>query len=94
MGDKVVSGKLTVGECAMNALTLAFSIQMLMVAIGVGTGVGVNAILSRSLGMGDRKKARKLQEILFFSAFARSWYSCFSESLGWVLILIVKQTMQ
>lgn len=69
MGDKVVSGKLTVGECAMNALTLAFPIQMLMVAIGVGTGVGVNAILSRSLGMGDRKKASKIAGNSIFLGF-------------------------
>lgn len=46
-----------VGEQALNALTLAFPIQMLMVAISIGTGVGVNALLSRSLGQGDRKKA-------------------------------------
>ncbi len=28
------------GEAALNALTLAFPVQMLMVAIGIGTGVG------------------------------------------------------
>lgn len=46
-----------VGEQALNALTLAFPIQMLMVAVAIGTGVGVNALLSRSLGQGDRKQA-------------------------------------
>jgi putative MATE family efflux protein len=40
-----------------NALSLAFPVQMLMIAIGVGLGVGVNAMLSRELGAGDRKKA-------------------------------------
>lgn len=45
------------GDYAVNALTLAFPVQMLMVAIGVGTGVGVNALLSKSLGEGNRKKA-------------------------------------
>ena len=45
------------GEAALNALTLAFPVQMLMVAIGIGTGVGTNALLSKSLGQGDRKKA-------------------------------------
>lgn len=40
-----------------NALSLAFPVQMLMIAIGVGLGVGVNAMLSRALGEGDRKKA-------------------------------------
>lgn len=44
-------------DYAMNAMTLAFPVQMLMVAIGVGTGVGINALLSRSLGEGNRKKA-------------------------------------
>ena len=45
------------GEEALNALTLAFPVQMLMVAVGIGTGVGVNALLSRSLGQNDREKA-------------------------------------
>ncbi|MGL5434113.1 MAG: MATE family efflux transporter [Lachnospiraceae bacterium] len=45
------------GDAGVNALTLAFPIQMLMIAIGVGTGVGINAMLSKSLGMGDRKQA-------------------------------------
>lgn len=47
------------GEMALNALTLAFPVQMLMVAIGVGTGVGVNALLAKSLGQGDMEKAGK-----------------------------------
>ena len=45
------------GEMALNALTLAFPVQMLMVAIGIGTGVGTNALLSKSIGQGDYKKA-------------------------------------
>lgn len=45
------------GELALNALTLAFPIQMLMVAIGIGTGVGTNALLARRLGEGNREKA-------------------------------------
>lgn len=48
------------GDAAVNALTLAFPVQMLMVAIGVGTGVGINALLSRSLGEGNRKKASQI----------------------------------
>ena len=47
------------GESAINALTLAFPVQMLMVAIGIGTGVGVNVLLARSLGEGDKEKASK-----------------------------------
>ena len=45
------------GDYAVNALTLAFPIQMLIVAIGVGTGVGTNALLSRNLGRGTVRKA-------------------------------------
>lgn len=48
------------GEYGVNALTLAFPIQMLMIAIGVGTGVGINALLSKSLGEGNREKASKI----------------------------------
>ena len=45
------------GEQALNALTLAFPVQMLMVAIGIGTGVGVNVMLARSLGEKNIDKA-------------------------------------
>ena len=48
------------GEAALNALTLAFPIQMLMVAIGIGTGVGAGALLSMNLGMGNRDKVNKV----------------------------------
>ncbi len=47
------------GELALNALTLAFPVQMLMVAIGIGTGVGVNALLAKRMGQGDVEKASK-----------------------------------
>lgn len=47
------------GEMALNALTLAFPVQMLMIAVGIGTGVGVNVLLARSLGQKDFEKASK-----------------------------------
>lgn len=47
------------GEAALNALTLAFPVQMLMVAIGIGTGVGMNALLSKSLGQGNQERANR-----------------------------------
>lgn len=50
-------GLLHAGDLAVNALTLAFPIQMLITALCVGTGVGVNAALARSLGAGDREQA-------------------------------------
>lgn len=48
------------GELALNALTLAFPVQVLMIAIGIGTGIGTNALLSKSLGQGDFKKVSKV----------------------------------
>ena len=55
-----VGGMKEGGERALNALTLAFPVQMLMVAIGIGTGVGMGALLSKSLGQGDREKASQV----------------------------------
>lgn len=49
----------TNGEMALNALTLAFPVQMLMVAVGIGTGVGVNALLAKSMGQKDTERANK-----------------------------------
>lgn len=45
------------GEKAVNALTLAYPIQILMIALGVGTGVGINSALARTLGQKNRKLA-------------------------------------
>lgn len=47
-------------ESALNALILVFPVQMLMVAIAIGTGVGTNALLARTLGQGNAKKAAKV----------------------------------
>ncbi len=46
-----------VSENALTAVTLAFPIQNLLIAVGSGTGVGINALLSRSLGAKEFKKA-------------------------------------
>ncbi len=58
-----------VGELAMNALTLAFPVQMLMIAIGIGTGVGMNALLSKSLGQNDEEKVSRIAGNGFTLAF-------------------------
>lgn len=47
------------GDKAINALTLAFPIQMLIMALGVGTGVGINAMIAKNLGRGDREQASR-----------------------------------
>lgn len=54
-----VSNMASGGEAALNALTLAFPVQMLMIAVSIGTGVGMNALLSKSLGAGDKETAAK-----------------------------------
>lgn len=55
-----VSNMASNGEAALTALTLAFPVQMLLVAFGVGTGVGANALLSRTLGEGNREKVNRV----------------------------------
>lgn len=54
------------GELALNALTLAFPVQMLMVAVSVGTGVGTNALLSKCLGAGENEKAGRVTGVSIF----------------------------
>ncbi len=73
--DSIFVANMEGGEAALNALTLAFPVQMLMVAIGVGTGVGVNALLSKSLGQGDEKKASRVAGNAFFLGIVI--YACF-----------------
>ncbi len=63
-----VSNMATYGEESLNALTLAFPMQMLMVAIGIGTGVGTNALLAKSLGQGDKEKASRVAGNAIFLA--------------------------
>ena len=54
-----VSNMRTGGEQALNALTLAFPMQILMVAVGIGTGVGANVLTAKSLGSGNAEQANR-----------------------------------
>ena len=57
-----------VSEEALTAVSLAFSLQNMMIAVGVGTGVGVNAMLSKSLGEKNQKRANaKAENGIFLS---------------------------
>ena len=59
--DSAFVGNMRSGsEAALNALTLVFPVQMLMVAVGIGTGVGINALLARTFGQENGKKAAKV----------------------------------
>ena len=61
---------LDMGDKAVNALTLAFPIQMLIIAFNVGTGVGVNASLSKYLGEKKRGQASQVAgNALFLAVF-------------------------
>lgn len=55
--DSIFVSKLS--EDALNAVSLAFPVQNLMISVSVGTGVGINALLSRSLGQKNQKKANQ-----------------------------------
>ncbi len=58
-----------VSENALTAVSLAFSLQNMMFAVGIGTGVGVNALLSKSLGEKNQKRANATAENgIFLSA--------------------------
>lgn len=54
-----VSNMQTGGEDALNALTLAFPLQILTVAVSIGTGVGANVLIAKSLGQKDTELTGK-----------------------------------
>ena len=53
-------------EDALTAVSLALPVQNIMIALAVGTGVGVNALVSRSLGEGNRRRAEKAANVQVF----------------------------
>ena len=81
-----------VSESAVTALSLAFPIQNLMIGFSTGIGVGMNALLSKSLGEGNRERANRaagngillaLIAVVLFMVFgmvgARPYYAMQSE---------------
>lgn len=58
-----------IGEDALTAVSLAFSMQQLMIAVSAGTGVGVNALLSKRLGMKDFEGANRAANTGVFLSF-------------------------
>lgn len=46
-----------ISENALTAVSLAFPLQTLLIAVAAGTGVGINAVLSKSLGEKNFKRA-------------------------------------
>ena len=61
-----------VSEDCLTALSLSFPAQNIMIGIGTGTGVGLSALVSRALGAGNDKMARRVSgNGILLSAF--SW---------------------
>ena len=56
--DSIFVAKLS--ENALTAVSLAFPLQTLLIAVATGTGVGMNALLSKSLGEHNYKKANTI----------------------------------
>lgn len=67
------------GDYAVNALTLAFPVQMLMVAVGVGTESASTRFCQEVLVRAIKKSAVKFRATQFFLHFAPVLYLCFSE---------------
>ena len=58
-----------VSENALTAVSLAFPAQNLMIGVATGTAVGVNALLSKSLGEKNYKRANQIAENGIFLSF-------------------------
>ena len=74
----------------LNAISLAFAAQNFMIAVATGTGVGINALLSKSLGEKDFKKANKVAANGVFLAlcsyvvFLILGFTCIETYMGWM----------
>ena len=94
--DSAFVGNMKEGsEAALNALTLVFPVQMLMVAIAIGTGVGTNALLARTLGQGDSKKAAMVAgNSLFLGVIIYVIKICCVLSFGIVFFSLFEKLLQ
>lgn len=70
------------GSAALEALSLAFPLQMLLVAVGVGTSVGINSLVSRRLGEKNFKEANDA-----------ATHGLVLSVLSWILFLILGLTI-
>lgn len=66
-----------IGENALNAVSLAFPVQILIIAVAVGTGVGINSLIARKLG--EKKKEE---------ADATAMNGIFLSILSWIVFAI------
>lgn len=68
------------GEDDLNALTLAFPLQILMVAAAIGTGVEANVFIAKSLGQRDEKTADKTAGNAVFMRLENSEKLCLTNT--------------
>ena len=58
--DSLYVARISDTQFEFTAISLALAAQNFMVSVGTGTGVGINALLSKSLGEKDVKRANKI----------------------------------
>ena len=78
--DSIFVGWLNPDGYGLNAISLAYPLQMLLIAVSVGTGVGVNSLVSRKLGEKNFKQAN--------SAATHGLVLCFFNYLIFLIIYI------
>lgn len=61
---------------ALNAVSLAFPIQMLLMAFAIGTGVGMNTLISKSLGEKNFERANKTANVGVFLYICLAFIFC------------------
>ena len=61
-----------VSKDALDDVGAAFPVQNILIGVGTGTAVGVNALLSKSLGEREYKKANRIAENGVFLAICSS----------------------
>lgn len=85
--DSIFIGWLNPDGYGLNAISLAYPLQMLLIAVSVGTGVGVNSLVSRKLGEKNFKQAN--------SAATHGLVLCFFNYLIFLIlgIFVVKPFM-
>ena len=89
--DSIFVAKLS--ENALTAVSLAFPLQTLLIAVGTGTGVGMNALLSKSLGEKNFKKANATASNAAFYIFSAISYFSFLALRSSVLFTQVRLEM-
>lgn len=83
--DSVFVSHIGVDKCqdAINALALAFPLQMLCMSFAIGIGVGMNALLSRSLGKRDFEAADRAGNTAIPMLLVAAAFFCI---IGWTCV--------